>query len=171
MRVPGFGPGFGRRGATAHACSWTCQTPLHGVGATARRTTQNPAEAQWRWRGERSEPVRLSVHGHHSCSVCDGSRVQNRAVERTRALMQLVLTMRPAALRSTAKSGRSCKSVSRSSSAKGLRGRLAPTSGEIVTQIQLDSSRHGIRRFEIPTCPARQQSVSGAQRLARQADH
>ena len=28
-----------------------------------------PAEAQWRWRGERSEPVRLGVHDHHSCSV------------------------------------------------------------------------------------------------------
>ena len=40
----------------------------------------NPAEAQWRWRGERSEPVRLSVRDHHSCSVYDGSRVQNGVV-------------------------------------------------------------------------------------------
>ncbi len=39
----------------------------------------NPAEAKWRWRGERSEPVRLSFRDHHSCSVYDGSRVQNRA--------------------------------------------------------------------------------------------
>ena len=39
--------------------------------------------------GERSERVRLSVHGHHSCSVWDGSRVQNRhRSERIQPLMR-----------------------------------------------------------------------------------
>ena len=54
----------------------------HGYWSTSlsRRRHPNPAEAQWRWRGERSEPVRLSVHGRHSCSVWDGSRVQNGVV-------------------------------------------------------------------------------------------
>src|SRR5215468_10730226 len=42
---------------------------LKSVGATARRHHPNPAEADRRWRGERSKPVRLGVRDHHTRSL------------------------------------------------------------------------------------------------------
>ena len=61
----------------AQVCAWTCKTPLKSVGATARRRAgatarrhhPNPAEADRRWRGERSKPVRLGVRDHHTRSL------------------------------------------------------------------------------------------------------
>jgi hypothetical protein len=40
------------------------QSQFDRAGATARRHHPNPAEAHRRWRGERSEPVRLGVRSH-----------------------------------------------------------------------------------------------------------
>src|SRR5205807_1884196 len=45
-------------------CAWTCNTPLDRAGATARRHHPDPAEAHRRWRGKRSEPVRLGIRAH-----------------------------------------------------------------------------------------------------------
>src|SRR5262249_53057783 len=44
--------------------------------ATARRHHPNPAEADRRWRGERSKPVRLGVRDHHTRSLCAESPAQ-----------------------------------------------------------------------------------------------
>src|SRR5262249_10422767 len=57
-------------------CAWTCKTPLKSVGATARRHHPNPAEADRRWRGERSKPVRLGVRDHNTRSLCAESPAQ-----------------------------------------------------------------------------------------------
>jgi hypothetical protein len=46
-------------------------------GATARRHHPNPAEAHWRWRGKRSEPIRLGVRDHHTRSLCAQSPAQS----------------------------------------------------------------------------------------------
>jgi hypothetical protein len=51
--------------------NWTCQNSSPSCRRNSARTHPNPAEAQWRWRGERSEPVRLSVRDRHSCSGYD----------------------------------------------------------------------------------------------------
>ena len=64
--------------------AWTCKTPLRSVGATARqrvgatarRHHANPAEADRRWRGERSKPVRLGIRDHHTRSLCAESPAQ-----------------------------------------------------------------------------------------------
>src|SRR5438876_6329192 len=69
----------------AQVCAWTCKTPLKSVGATARRRAgatarrhhPNPAEADRRWRGERSKPVRLGVRDHHTRSLCAQSPAQS----------------------------------------------------------------------------------------------
>src|SRR4051794_30532962 len=50
-------------------CAWTCKIPLKSVGATARRHHPNPAEADRRWRGERSKPVRLGVRDLYTRSL------------------------------------------------------------------------------------------------------
>jgi len=47
-----------------------------GAGATSRRHHPNPAEAHRRWRGEKSEPVRLGVRDHHTRSLCAQSPAQ-----------------------------------------------------------------------------------------------
>src|SRR6516165_4075062 len=68
----------------AQVCAWTCKTPLKGVGATARRRAgatarrhhPNPTEADRRWRGERSKPVRLGVRDHNTRSLCAESPAQ-----------------------------------------------------------------------------------------------
>src|SRR5262249_16846216 len=68
----------------AQVCAWTCKTPLksvgatarRGAGATARRHHPNPAEADRRWRGERSKPVRLDVRDHHTRSLGTESPAQ-----------------------------------------------------------------------------------------------
>jgi hypothetical protein len=70
--------------AASQFAAWTCKTPLKSVGATARRRAgatarrhhPNPAEADRRWRGERSKPVRLAVRGHHTRSVGEESPAQ-----------------------------------------------------------------------------------------------
>jgi transposase len=43
---------------------------------SARRHHPNPAEADRRWRGERSKPVRLGVPDHHTRSLCAESPAQ-----------------------------------------------------------------------------------------------
>src|SRR5207237_5279902 len=45
--------------------------------ATARRHQPDPAEAHRRWRGKRSEPVRLGVRHHHTRSLCAQSPAQS----------------------------------------------------------------------------------------------
>src|SRR5262249_16209090 len=40
---------------------------LSMLSAHQRADHPNPAEAQWRWRGERREPGRLNVRDHHAC--------------------------------------------------------------------------------------------------------
>src|SRR5215470_11810296 len=47
-----------------------------GWRKTARRHHPNPAEADRRWRGERSKPVRLGVRDHHTRSLCAESPAQ-----------------------------------------------------------------------------------------------
>src|SRR5207245_1807020 len=42
----------------------TAKTPLTRAGATSRRHYLNPAEAYGRWRGEKSEAIRLAARGH-----------------------------------------------------------------------------------------------------------
>ncbi len=55
----------------AHLCAWTCQNSSQSCRRkTSRRHHPNPAEAHRRWRGERSEPVRLGVRDHHTRSLC-----------------------------------------------------------------------------------------------------
>src|SRR5215211_1226640 len=49
------------------------KTPLTRAGATSRRHHPNPAEAQGRWRGERSKPV----SDHHTRSLCAESPAQS----------------------------------------------------------------------------------------------
>jgi hypothetical protein len=73
-----------QKGLTNAVCAWTCKTPLKSVGATARRRAgatarrhhPNRAEADRRWRGERSEPVKLGVRDHHTRSLCAESPAQ-----------------------------------------------------------------------------------------------
>ena len=60
----------------AHVYAWTSKTPLTRAGATARRHHPNPAEAHRRWRGERSEPVRLGVRDY-TRSLCGQSPAQS----------------------------------------------------------------------------------------------
>jgi hypothetical protein len=62
----------------------------------------NPAEAQWRWRGERSEPIRLSV-------LTTMHALFTRKVECKMAAAEIL--------------AETAKSVSRSSHANGLRPR------------------------------------------------
>ena len=80
-------------------------------GATARRTTQNPAEANGT--GGARGASRLG-----SASTATIHAPFEKEVE-----CKIAPVCRPAALRSTANLGRSCKSVSRSSCANGLRRR------------------------------------------------
>jgi hypothetical protein len=54
------------------------KTPLHGVGVTARRTTQSPRRPNGAGGVEEQADGKGSASvEHHSCSVSDGSRVQN----------------------------------------------------------------------------------------------
>ena len=62
-------------------CRWSAmrreRSSMHSMlRAAARRHHPNPAEADRRWRGERSKPVRLGVRDHHTRSLCTESPAQ-----------------------------------------------------------------------------------------------
>ena len=62
-----------------------------GGGAHAARASHhpNPAEAKWRWRGERSEPVRLSFRDPpFMLRLRRKSSAKSRRSERIRALLR-----------------------------------------------------------------------------------
>jgi hypothetical protein len=123
----GLEPDFGGGARLHRACTLALghvKTPLHGIDATARRTTQTPRRPNGAGGGERSEPVRLSVRDRHSCSVYDGSRVQNG--------------VGPIVCRNL---GRSCKIRIMQLAREGLRRRACAYSGEVATEFQSDSAR------------------------------
>src|SRR6266403_5786060 len=68
----------------AQVCAWTCDTPhwcRRGIAPELARsraaTTETPRRPIGAGGAERSEPVRLGVHHHHTRSLCDESPGQS----------------------------------------------------------------------------------------------
>jgi hypothetical protein len=61
----------------APVCAWTCQNSSHVPAQPRAATTQTPRRPTGRWRGERSEAIRLAVRDHHTRSLCAQSPAQS----------------------------------------------------------------------------------------------
>ena len=122
----------------------------------------NPAEAYRRWRGKRSEPVRLGVHNHHTRSLCAQSPAQSeqrccwfgrrrnifwigRSRSPIRACSAMPLDGQTSAQnpcgRSRQHEARAAYPPCRSSNASGLWRLVSAKPTRVITRSQIHSSR------------------------------